>query len=317
VTAVLEVLRSPWVRVGFVVVALGGAAYALARDWGVILAALHRLSVANVLAAVLVNVVYLACTLASWRAVLADLGSRLPLRGAFELFFVSQLGKYVPGGVWHMVAVTELGLDRAIPRRRSLSAMVVATLVAIATGLVAAAPLLVLAGRPIPDRGWLWLALPVALGLLVPAVLNRLLALAMRVLRQEPPEHPMTARGTGAAVGWALAGWVVVGVQVWLLGLGLGLSRSSLPVVIGAYAVAWIAGFVVVVAPAGLGPRELVLGVVLAGALPAGSAVVLVLVTRVLQTVVDIAMAGTGYVLSRRARASAATPVQEQGVSGP
>jgi hypothetical protein len=309
VTAVLEVLRSPWVRIGFVVVALGGAGYAVARDWGVILAALHRLPIANVLAAVVVNVVYLACTLASWRAVLADLGSRLPLRVAFELFFVSQLGKYVPGGVWHMVAVTELGLDRAIPRRRSLSAMVVATLVAIATGLVAAAPLLVLAGRPIPDRGWLWLALPVALGLLVPGVLNRILALATRLLRQEPPEHPMTARGTAAAVGWALAGWVVVGVQVWLLGLGLGLSRSSLLTVIGAYAVAWIAGFVVVVAPAGLGPRELVLGVVLAGALPAGSAVVLVLVTRVVQTVVDIALAGTGYVLSRRAPAPETTPV--------
>lgn len=307
-TAVLAVLRSPWVRVAFVVVALAAAGYAVASDWGAILAALHRLPLLNVLLAVVVNVVYLGCTLASWRAVLTDLGSRLPLRAAIELFFVSQLGKYVPGGVWHMVAASELGLDRAIPRRRSVSAIAVATLVAIATGLVAAAPLLVLAGRPIPERGWLWLALPVALVLLVPAVLNRVLALAMRVLRREPLEHPMTARGTAAAVGWALVGWVVVGVQVWLLGLGVGLSRSSLPAVIGAYAVAWIAGFVVVVAPAGLGPRELVLGVLLAGALPAGSAVVLVLVTRVVQTVVDVAMAGTGYVLSRRAAASESTP---------
>jgi len=291
---VLGVLRSPWVRIGFVVVALAGAAYAIASDWGPIVAALHRLPLGNALLAVAVNVVYLGCTWASWRAVLTDLGSRLGVRASFEVFFLSQIGKYVPGGVWHMVAASELGLDRQVPRRRSFSAIAVAT-------VVAAVPLLVLSGRSIAARGWLWLSLPVALAFLAPAVLNRLLALAMRVLRREPLEHPMTARGTAAATGWALLGWCVVGFQVWLVGLGLGLGRSSLVAVIGAYAIAWVAGFVVVVAPAGLGPRELVLGVLLAGALPAGSAVVLVIVTRLVQTVVDVAMAAAGYVLTRRA----------------
>lgn len=301
----LGVLRSPWVRIGFVVVALAGAVYAIASDWGPIVAALHRLPVGNALLAVAVNVVYLGCTWASWRAVLTDLGSRLPVRASFEVFFLSQIGKYVPGGVWHMVAVSELGLDRQVPRRRSLSAIAVATVVAIATALVAAVPLLVLSGRSIAAHGWLWLSLPVALAFLAPAVLNRLLALAMRLLRREPLEHPMTTRGTAAAAGWALLGWCVVGFQVWLVGLGLGLGRSSLVQVIGAYAIAWVAGFVVVVAPAGLGPRELVLGVLLAGALPAGSAVVLVIVTRLVQTVVDVAMAAAGYVLGRRAPAPA------------
>ena len=305
----LAVLRSPWVRRGFVVVALAAAVLAVARDREQVLAALQRLPVGTVLLALAVNVVYLACPLASWRAVLADLGSRLPARAAFEVFFLSQLGKYVPGGVWNLVAASELGRDRAIPRRRSLTAMAVSILVAIVAGLVAAVPALALAGRSVPGGGWLWLALPVALALLAPPVLNRLLGWLMRLARREPLEHPMTARGTAVAAGWALLGWVVVGVQVWLLGLGLGLDRSasSLLRVVGAYAVAWIVGYVVVVAPAGLGPRELVLGVLLAGALPAGAAVVLVLVARVLQTVVDLAMAGVGYGLGRRAPTTEST----------
>ena len=62
----LGVLRSPWVRIGFVVVALAGAVYAIASDWGPIVAALHRLPVGNALLAVAVNVVYLGCTWASW-----------------------------------------------------------------------------------------------------------------------------------------------------------------------------------------------------------------------------------------------------------
>ena len=308
VTRVLGALRSRWVRAGFAVVALAGAGYALVRDWNSIALALHRLPLRYVLLAAVVNLVYLVCTMASWRAVLTNLGSRLPVRAAFELFFVSQLGKYVPGGVWHMVAVSELGMDRQIPRRRSVSAIAVATVVGVGTGFVAAVPLLVQAGRSLPGRGWLWLALPVALVLLAPAVLNRLLALAMRLLRREPLEQPMTRRGTATAAGWALLGWAVVGVEVWLLGLGLGLARPSLLTVIGAYAVAWVAGYLVVVAPAGLGPRELVLGVLLAGALPAGSVVALVLLTRVLQTATDVLMATVGYLLHRRTPVATTTP---------
>ena len=110
-------------------------------------------------------------------------------------------------------------------------------------GLVAPVPSLFLAGRSVPGGGWWWLTLPVALALLASPMLNRLLAWLMGLARREPLEHPMTG-GIAVAAGSALLGWVVVGVQVWLLGLGLGLDRSasSLLRVVGAYAVAWIVG---------------------------------------------------------------------------
>ena len=172
----------------------------------------------------------------------------------------------------------------------------------VTAGLVAAVPMVVLAGGSTPGGRWLWLVLPVAIALLAPPVLNRLLALAMRVTRREPLEHPLTARGTAVAMAWALLGWVVVGLQMWVLGIGLGLERSvpSFLAVVGAYSVAWVAGFVVVVAPAGLGVRELVLGALLVGWLPAGAVIVLVVVARVVQTIADVAMAGIASVADRR-----------------
>ncbi|HEY0119694.1 MAG TPA: lysylphosphatidylglycerol synthase domain-containing protein [Cellulomonas sp.] len=298
----LNALRSRWVRAGFVVVALAAAVYAIVRDRHQIFPALASLPLANVLLALAVNVVYLLFTMASWRAVLADLGSLLGVSESFEVFFVSQLGKYVPGGVWNVVAASELGKDRAIPRRRSLGAMAVALLVSITAGLVVAVPMILLRGGATPGGTWLWLILPVAIALLTPPVLNRVLAVAMRLLRRDPLEHALTVRGTSIAAGWALLGWVAVGLQTWVLGLGLGLpaSASSFVVVAGAYSVAWVVGFVVVIAPAGLGVREVALGALLTGWLPAGSVVVLVLVARVLQTVADFLMAGLAYALSRR-----------------
>jgi hypothetical protein len=57
-----------------------------------------------------------------WRAVLADYGGRLPLAGGLRVFFLSQLGKYLPGSIWPAVAQMELGREYKVPRRVSAAA---------------------------------------------------------------------------------------------------------------------------------------------------------------------------------------------------
>ncbi len=51
----------------------------------------------------------------AWRRVLADLGSPLHLAPAGGVFFVGQLGKYLPGSVWSIVAQAEMGTTAAHP----------------------------------------------------------------------------------------------------------------------------------------------------------------------------------------------------------
>ena len=48
-------------------------------------------------------------TLMGWRVLLGDLGTRLPAAPASSIFFVGQLGKYLPGSVWTVVAQAEMG----------------------------------------------------------------------------------------------------------------------------------------------------------------------------------------------------------------
>ena len=53
----------------------------------------------------------------AWRALLADLGSPLPVRVAMRVLFLGQLAKYLPGStVWAVVAQTELAHDYDVPR---------------------------------------------------------------------------------------------------------------------------------------------------------------------------------------------------------
>ncbi len=60
----------------------------------------------------------------AWRSLLADLDSTLPMPVAMRIFFLGQLGKYLPGSVWTVVAQADLGRDHSIPPRRTVAASV-------------------------------------------------------------------------------------------------------------------------------------------------------------------------------------------------
>lgn len=307
----LELLRSRAVRTIFVVLALGAAVWAVASQWHDVREALGSIP-GGILAATLgLSVVYVFCTMLSWRAVLHDLGSPLSVRASSTLFFVSQVGKYLPGGVWNILAAAEMGADHQIPRRRSVSVMAVSILVSIVTALALAAGAVALAPAGVTDRyGWVVWALPLFLVLLVPPVLNRLLNLALHLTRRPQLEHPLTARGIAAASGWALLSWFLAGFQVWLLATAVGMepTPATYALAVGGYALAWTVGFLIIVVPAGVGAREAVLGAMLLGQLGAGSVVVVVLLSRVLLTLADLLLGLAGAVLARRRAGSAGAP---------
>jgi len=73
----------------------------------------------------------------------------------------------------------------------------------------------------------------------------------------------------------------------------------------GLYGLAWTAGFLAIVVPAGAGIREAVLVIGLAPYLPAGGALVVALLSRVVATIVDVSLAGIGVLMNRLARRSA------------
>ncbi len=302
---VLAVLRSPWVRWGFLVLAVALAVYAVAAVRHELADAAASLSPARVAVALALSVVFVGCTFLAWRAVLADLGSRVRLGPAVSVFGLGQLGKYVPGGVWNVVAAAEIGADHGIPRRRSVTAMAVATLVGVVSGaVVGLAALPFLAAGALGPWGWVLWVLPVAAVVLAPPVLNPLVAAALRLARRPPLEHPLGWRGLGASAGWSVVGWVCAGLQVWALAAGLGMPASArgVALAVGGYALAWVVGFLVVVVPAGAGARELVLLAVLAGTLPHAAVLLVVLTSRVLVTIADLLMAGVGALAARRTR---------------
>jgi uncharacterized membrane protein YbhN (UPF0104 family) len=96
--------------------------------------------------------------------------------------------------------------------------------------------------------------------------------------------------------------WVSYGVHLTLLAHPLASAGHRLPLLAtGAYALAWVVGFVVVIAPAGVGAREGMLVVALAPAMSASAATAVALVSRLVMTAGDFAWAAVAAAAGRRA----------------
>ena len=237
-----------------------------------------------------------------WRGTLAALGSPVARRPAARLFFPAQLGKYLPGSVWPVVVQMRMGRDLGIPRQRTALAFLLtlglSVLVGGLVGLVALPAVLRAEGRGVLLG---LLALPVLMALLVPAVLNSLLGRGLRLIRRPGLETRLGGRDIARAVVWTLAFWVVYGGHVWLLAVGLGADPGgALPVAIGGFAIAFSLGPLLVVLPAGVGVREAVLVLLLAGLLTTPEATAVALTSRGVLMLTDGLLALGGGLLAGR-----------------
>lgn len=279
---------------------------AVAREWDRVRLLIGDLSVTAVGLAMVTMLAGIWCSFLCWRAILADFGCAVPLPGAMRIFFVGQAGKYLPGKLWPILTQARLGREYNVPARASSAAAAIFMLIYLATGLLVAVCTLPVLGADAFGRFW-WtlLALPAAVVALWPPVLNRALGFALRLARREPMPRPLSLRGVGASAGWAVIMWGLYGVHLWALLRDLGADDPALlPMSVGAFAGSWSIGFLMLIAPAGAGPREVAMVLLLRAAVAQPQALVAAMVSRLLMTIGDLAWPGIALLVERRRRAA-------------
>src|SRR5262249_25679279 len=139
----------------------------------------------------------------AWRAILTGLGSRLPLRAAVRVYFVSQLGKYIPGSVWALVAQMELAKEHHVPRQRGGSAAFLAMATAVSTGRRLGGGTLPLTSEAATRRYWWLLVLaPIFLSLLHPRIVRGAVNRVLRLARRQPLTRTADLGTMVIAVAW-------------------------------------------------------------------------------------------------------------------
>lgn len=281
-------------RLLFLVAVVVFAVVGLRRQWPQITVALGELQPSQVLLAGVLFLLGVATTGPTWTLSLRGYRHRLGLTEALRIFFVGQLGKYIPGSVWSFAAQAQMGVQRLVPARTTVAAGLVFLVINLASAAVVGGVAMA-AGQLAPD-------VPLWAGLI--AVGTGLVCLSRPVLQRLATALASEAWGTRrygvlmtAISGWCLATWGLYGAAT--AALLPPESAPSLLVCAGAFALAYIAGVVVIIAPAGVGVRELLLTALLAPSVGLGPATVTALSTRVLITVADFAAAGLAVVAHR------------------
>lgn len=241
---------------------------------------------------------------------------------AVRAYFISQFGKYVPGKVW--VLALRVGQLRNAPGANFRVVGLTAayeTLINMAAGAMLAAVLIPhtgIGGEYTSGQGPIIAgiaALPVGLFLLVRLV-NRITRLRKGPDAQAVSNTPLWLLVVGllqAAVGWCLLG---VSLRLTVLAI-LPAFPWNYPGDLASVTASYVVGFIIIVAPGGLGPREFVLVKCLEPRLtdltanPAGQAVVLAVLLRLVWTGFEVLFAGGLYLWGkfRHRPAVANTPI--------
>jgi hypothetical protein len=293
-------------RILLAVLGVAAVSVAVARNWTDVSTDLRRMDAGAVVLAALLGCVPPLLTVLAWRRLLADLGSPIHLAPAGGIFFVGQLGKYVPGSVWAIVAQAEMASRLDIPRRRTaVTGLLTVGLAAICGFVVGIAALpLLLSRSATSSTGWvLLLIVPLLVLVLWPRMLNAGIAFGLRVLRREPLEHRLSGRAVLFTVVMFCTSWVFSGLSVYVLarqvaGPDTDGGRLALATISG-FALAAAVSMFTVVLPAGVGLREGLLVLLLGPIISAPAAVAVVVVARFLTVIADVVFALGGWLYAR------------------
>lgn len=242
---------------------------------------------------------------ALWGRIVRDLGGpTLPIGDAIRLYMIGNLGRYLPGKVWQIAGLAALGRARGVPAATGAGAAVLGQGIALVAASAIGLGALFSAPEPFPRWGVgaaALIALAVAL-MAIPPVFDRIAQLWFRASRTSAP--PMLS--SVHALRWLAlyaVNWALYALSFWVLALSLGLDAGVVPLA-SAFAAAYVLGYLMVFAPAGLGPREGFLIAFLTPHLGAASSGLIAVVARVWTTVVEVVPASLFWLrhVSTRAR---------------
>ncbi|KFO66406.1 hypothetical protein ER57_17715 [Smithella sp. SCADC] len=238
------------------------------------------------------------CTTLSWHIGINyfDNHKRLKFTQSIAVVNISQLGKYIPGKLWsYMVQIYWLA-SKGVPKTTVLYLNIVTTLLTILVSMLMGCLFLMM----LPNWYHLKTEILIFIGLLL--IINLVLLnnnflrffieMFSRIIKQNISFHQLSTRRIISmqliyiigAFFWILAGCFIT------LGIGFDLDRMRIVFIAAAMLLGDVIGFIILVAPGGLGVREGTIFLILKGTGIIQFALVFPIVVRLLSIVTDLIM---------------------------
>ena len=283
-----------------IMIGIGGVAFVvktLVSKWSEVTDAFSQVNAINLVLSLLLGLAAMTSIGWIWVTMIVARSHNVRHRNAMSWYFTGQLGKYVPGGIWPIVGRAELAVRSGIPRidayaSTGLSLVTTYAAAVVTIGIGAAA-----------TTGHRLIAILIAIGLIAayaafsqPSLRSVIIRVASRI----------SSSSSSLTDPKRIARLTVLHVPAWIL---MSLSTSVTATAFGANigiadmlfitTTSWLAGFVVVGVPGGIGVREAVFTSLAGGIIGTPMAVSLALMSRIVFIAVDLSGALISNVISR------------------
>ena len=287
------------VQVAFIALAIWFAARALAGQWQGVreqLADTHP-SWGFVALSVLLVLLDYGLLIQVWRAMIAAWGEggKLTLAAAARIWFVSNLGRYVPGKVWQIATMAVMAQRRGVSPVTSTGASLVVNLANIASGFVVVLATGAAVFRSFSDAGphaGVLVAVILGAGLLALPLGFRLAApLVARATRERIRLPAVPAQAIWLAALGTAGAWVVYGIAFqWFSSALVHPVAGGTALYVAAFTGSYLVGYLAVFAPGGIVVRELMLATSLTtlGLMNSAEATLVAIASRLWLTAVEV-----------------------------
>jgi uncharacterized membrane protein YbhN (UPF0104 family) len=241
-----------------------------------------------------------------WVGLFRALGGTVRFREGVRVWMVTNLGRYIPGKLWQLSGLAFYMRDRRQAGASALTAAALFQLLVLGTGVAVAAITL---GEEFLAGG---ATIPIAVILLLLVLVLARPSLTGSVTRalagrfgETPPEQPPGARVTLAAAIGLIGAWVGNGVGLWFIWRGAGGgSEPGVLTMAGVFAAAYVAGYLVLIAPGGLVVREGTMAGLLAAAagVPVSVGAAVAVLARLWAVATELLAAGLAGAIDTRER---------------
>ena len=283
-----------------IVIGIAGVAFVartLISKWDEVSDAFSQVDAINLVLSLLLGLAAMTSIGWIWVTMIVARSHNVRHRNAMAWYFTGQLGKYVPGGIWPIVGRAELAVRNGIPRldayaSTGLSLVTTYAAAVVTIGIGAAA-----------TTGHRLIAVLIAVSLVLAFAAFSQPSLRAAIIRVATRVSPSASSLTDPK---RLARLTVVHIPAWIL---MSLSTSVTATAFGAKisiadmlfitTTSWLAGFLVVGVPGGIGVREAVFTSLAGGIIGTPMAVSLALMSRVVFIAVDLTGALVSSVISR------------------
>ena len=235
-----------------------------------------------------------------WKFLMLGSGADVSYRMCFAIWWTTNIAKYVPGKV--SLIAGRVYVARRYGKGVVIESFVWELIISISSAVLAGLFLLDLEGiSTTTTMALLSIAIASLFPIISPKATQKIVRKPFALLGRGEwdEETTMTRRIYSITLVLMMISWLLWGLAHKFILLGLGIDTSLLHLV-GAFSLAWLIGFSAFFLPAGLGAREGVFTVNLTLFISGGVAGILVILSRVINILVEVVAFGMGLLLFSR-----------------